>query len=93
MAALTPLTPACSPSANRAFAQLKVEAFGLAIADADKAIELNPKYAKVGACAVPRLSLLRGHTVRAFSRASIGAAALTWLWGSTKTHVRTSVPL
>ena len=34
-------------AANRAFAYLKTEAFGLAIADADKAVELDPDYAKV----------------------------------------------
>ena len=33
--------------ANRAFAHIKMEKLGAAIADATQAIELNPKYVKV----------------------------------------------
>ena len=32
---------------NRAFAQLKLELFGFAISDAEQAIKIDPKYAKV----------------------------------------------
>ena len=34
--------------ANRAFAHIKLEKLGAAIADATQAIELNPKYVKAG---------------------------------------------
>ncbi|RGB36537.1 hypothetical protein C1646_622781, partial [Rhizophagus diaphanus] len=33
--------------ANRSFAYFKTEAFGYAVADADKAIKLDPSYTKV----------------------------------------------
>lgn len=34
--------------ANRAFAHIKIEEYGSAVADASKAVQADPSYAKVG---------------------------------------------
>ena len=39
---------------NRAFAHLKTESYGYALADANKSIELDPNFIKVTASAVRR---------------------------------------
>lgn len=51
--------------ANRAFAHIKMEKLGAAIADATQAIELNPKYVKVGhriVCSLAKIGLVRDIT-------------------------------
>lgn len=82
--------------ANRAFAHTKLEEYGSAIQDASKAIEIDPRYSKVGSTFKPYNTILCTFTIIfdhflqiiLFDRVIIGEVLLFLLWGNSKMHLK-----